>query len=714
MPPSPWLSARMMNEQVLDDDDERQRPEDERQDAEHVRRASAPTPCGAREALLHRVERRRADVAVDDAERAERELREVGAVRDLTVRGRRVHRRRAERDGGAGAGVDADVARAPTEIRSCCCCPSESFAARHASLGRSMRLPRRGAIASSAHVETCVSSVLRKARPLLSRRLILQGEAAALTDTVAPDSYTGQHPDGPRESVGVGHLGRYQVIGRLATGGMAEVYLALSGELSGYRTLVVVKRILPHLASNQEFIRMFLDEARIAALLDHPNVVRIIEVGHDGDEYFLVMELVQGKPLSAITRKAAKDMNPLTPALSAYIVAQAANGLGYAHNLADSEGRPLGVVHRDVSPQNILVSFEGAVKVIDFGIVRALGRVSQTNPGGLKGKIEYMSPEQASSEEVDQRADVFALGVVLWEAVTGRHLFRRDTELATMRAIVDEPIPPPSDITPVAPQLEQIIVRALQKKREDRFQTAQEMAMALERYAFSSEGFSPLQLANYVKELFDVEFAQWKKTVSSALDIEAKPGVGVSQSGTRFPVIKPDLPTRGPTVALRKGSRRRRSGWAARQRRRGPRPDDRCAHGRADAARLDLGGQRRRGARLHRARGLVRAVEARAAAPLPTLPPPAPRGGRARRPRPRRPRRRRPSRRRRRRVAPTRGPPSETGGAPGPRLEKPSAPSPPPARPHADKGRTRAHASPKRAPAQAPAVPSDHRPNPFD
>jgi serine/threonine-protein kinase len=146
---------------------------------------------------------------------------------------------------------------------------------------------------------------------------------------------------------------------------------------------------------------------------------------------------------------------------------------------------------------------------------------------------------------------VFALGVVLWEAVTGRHLFRRDTELATMRAIVDEPIPPPTDVTPVAPQLEQIIMRALEKRRDDRFQSSQEMALALERYAFASEGFSPLQLASYVKGLFDVEFAQWKRTVSSALDIEARPGV-TTQSGTRFPVIKPDLPTRG-TVALRPG-----------------------------------------------------------------------------------------------------------------------------------------------------------------
>src|SRR5215470_13795188 len=287
----------------------------------------------------------------------------------------------------------------------------------------------------------------------------------------------------------MGQLGRYQLIGRLAT--------------------------------NHEFIRMFLDEARIAALLDHPNVVRIIEVGHDGDEYFLVMEVVQGKPLSSVLRKAAKEKSPLTPALAAFVVAQAANGLGYAHNLVDSDGQPLNVVHRDVSPQNVLVSFEGAVKMIDFGIARALGRVSETSPGGLKGKIEYMAPEQASAEEVDLRADVFALGVVLWEALTGRRLFRRETELATMRAIVDDPIPRPSEMLPVSPQLEGIVMRALQKRREERFQTAQEMALALERYAFASEGFSPLQLATYMKGLFDTEYAQWKKTVSSALEMES-------------------------------------------------------------------------------------------------------------------------------------------------------------------------------------------------
>jgi eukaryotic-like serine/threonine-protein kinase len=347
----------------------------------------------------------------------------------------------------------------------------------------------------------------------------------------------------------VKRLGRFQIIGRLATGGMAEVYLALSGELPGYRTLLVVKRILPHLASNRQFIGMFLDEARLAALLDHPNVVRIIEVGHDGEEYFLAMELVQGKPLSAVLRKAAREKRPPSPALAAYIVAQAASGLGYAHALTDGEGRPLGVVHRDVSPQNVLLSFEGAVKLIDFGVARAFGRVAHTSPGGLKGKIEYMSPEQASAEEVDHRADVFALGVVLWEVLTGRRLYRRETELATMRAILDDPIPRPSEVADVPAELDAVVMRALRKRRDARFASAHEMAHALERFAFSNDGFSPLQVASYMKGLFAAEFLQWRKTATAALDMEV-------ERGDRYPRIEApgaEPQTQGPTMTLRPG-----------------------------------------------------------------------------------------------------------------------------------------------------------------
>jgi serine/threonine-protein kinase len=342
-----------------------------------------------------------------------------------------------------------------------------------------------------------------------------------------------------------------------------------------------------------------------------------------------------------------------------------------------------------------------------------------------------MAPEQASSEDVDRRADVFALGIVLWEAVTGRHLFRRDTELATMRAIVDEPIPPPSDISPVHPQLEQIIVRALQKRREDRFQTAQEMAMALERYAFSQEGFSPLQLANYVKELFDTDLAQWKKTVSSALDIEVKPGAMTKDSG-RFPVLKPDLPTRGPTVALRPGG-------SSSQVRPGLPGSD--GAGRTPTTDLGAGAPTRRdwiwigsgvgAVALIALAGSV--VMSRPRTMRPALPPPAPAQWQGTPPAPTPP------------STPQTAPPV----APAPKAETPSPPevapraaeaktadqtSDGPDKPqkpdkaferagsdtapavhgHGEKARPRAHGPARKAPAQAPAVPSDHRPNPFD
>jgi serine/threonine protein kinase len=252
-------------------------------------------------------------------------------------------------------------------------------------------------------------------------------------------------------------LGRYQLLSRLAVGGMAEVYLARQGELSGFKTLVVVKKVLPHLAVKPDFIAMFLDEARIASMLDHPNVVRITEVGRTENEYFLAMELVQGKPLASILQQSERAKTPLPHNLGALIVANAAAGLHHAHQLTDASGNLLGLVHRDVSPQNIMVSFEGSVKVIDFGIARALGRLGDTNSGSLKGKLGYMAPEQARGEPVDARADIFSLGVVLWECVAGRRLFLRENELATLRAVVYEPIPSVSKYAEVDPALDAII-----------------------------------------------------------------------------------------------------------------------------------------------------------------------------------------------------------------------------------------------------------------
>ena len=234
------------------------------------------------------------------------------------------------------------------------------------------------------------------------------------------------------------------------------------------------------------------------------------------------MELVQGKSLSALLRRFNEnDAGSLEPRLAALIIAQAAAGLHHAHNLTDPLGNPLGLVHRDVSPQNILISFEGSVKVIDFGIARALGRISETQTGGMKGKFGYMSPEQARGEEVDLRTDIFALGVVLWESVTGRRLFNRENDLATMRALVYEPIAKPSSVAAIAPELESIIMRALARNPKLRFQTARDMATALERYVVSAGGASVTDLGTVLKGTFAQDHSTWQQTLRTAVNLPA-------------------------------------------------------------------------------------------------------------------------------------------------------------------------------------------------
>ena len=315
-------------------------------------------------------------------------------------------------------------------------------------------------------------------------------------------------------------LGRYQLLSRLAIGGMAEVYLARQGELSGFKTLVVVKKVLPHLAVKPDFIAMFLDEARIASMLDHPNVVKILEVGRTESEYFLAMELVQGKPLAMILQQSERAKTPLPHNLGALILANAAAGLHHAHQLTDASGTLLHLVHRDISPQNIMVSFEGSVKVIDFGIARALGRLGDTSSGSLKGKLGYMAPEQARGESVDARADIFSLGVVLWECIAGRRLFLRENELATLRAVVYEPIPKVSKYTKVDPVLEIIIEHALARDIEERFQTAEEMHVALERWVFAAGGTSSHDLSTLMKSWFPSDHVQWQRAARLALDMQ--------------------------------------------------------------------------------------------------------------------------------------------------------------------------------------------------
>ncbi|MBW1870681.1 MAG: protein kinase [Deltaproteobacteria bacterium] len=278
-------------------------------------------------------------------------------------------------------------------------------------------------------------------------------------------------------------MGRYQLLALLATGGMAEIYLARQTGIQGFERLVVVKKILPHLAKQKKFLDMFLDEARIAAQLNHPNIVQIYDLGQEGEDFFIAMEYLEGESLGYLASEARKAGQVLQPAIAAGIIAQVCDGLDCAHNLQDEAGIPLRVVHRDVSPQNIIVLFSGAVKLVDFGVAKAASKIHQTRVGTLKGKLAYMSPEQCMSKPVDPRSDVFSLGAVAWELLTRRRLFKRDQEAGMINAILNEEIPSVREVhSDVSTVLDGIVMKSLQKDPKDRFQTAGEMGATLRDY----------------------------------------------------------------------------------------------------------------------------------------------------------------------------------------------------------------------------------------
>jgi serine/threonine protein kinase len=277
----------------------------------------------------------------------------------------------------------------------------------------------------------------------------------------------------PAESVTTWKVGRYDVVGHLASGGMAEILLGRILGPSGFQRPVVIKRILPHLAREAGFVGMFLDEARIVAGIRHPNVVQVHELGHEADNLFLVMEFLEGESCSGLAKRLRSQDETLDYALAAYIIAEACAGLHAAHELKDPNGSFQNVVHRDVSPQNVFVTYAGQVKVLDFGIATAADRVTRTETGTFKGKFEYSSPEQCKGRPLDRRSDVFALGVLLFELSTGTRLFKRAGQLDTLRAICEEPIISPKDVRPDYPDvLISVLLRALERDKEKRYPTA--------------------------------------------------------------------------------------------------------------------------------------------------------------------------------------------------------------------------------------------------
>ncbi|HSP77228.1 MAG TPA: protein kinase, partial [Myxococcaceae bacterium] len=304
--------------------------------------------------------------------------------------------------------------------------------------------------------------------------------------------------------------GSYQLIKRLAMGGMAEIYLARQRGPEGFEKQLVVKRILPHLAENEEFVQMFLDEARIAAKLNHPNIVQIFNLGAQDDSYFIAMEYIHGEDLRRVWKRAERSGQAIPVPLVCRVIIEACAGLDYAHKRADANGRPLNIVHRDISPQNILLTFEGRVKVVDFGIAKAADQATVTRSGVLKGKYSYMSPEQAAGRKVDCRADIFALGVVLYELLTGIRLFKRTSDMATLQAVAECNVAPPSQVNPRVPvELDSIVMKALAKELEDRYSEAMQLQMELEDWLVAHQlPSSTAHVAAFMQELYAARLAE--------------------------------------------------------------------------------------------------------------------------------------------------------------------------------------------------------------
>lgn len=279
---------------------------------------------------------------------------------------------------------------------------------------------------------------------------------------------------------------RYRVVEKLESGGMAEVFRAESEGLQGFRKQVAIKRVLPHLSEKKRFIAMFLDEARVTAQLTHSNCVQVFDIGVGDNAYFIVMEYVDGANLKSIAESMKKQGKDFPVPAAAFIAHEICKGLSYAHELTDQNGMPLNMVHRDMSPPNVLVTKYGEVKIVDFGLAKASSQLEKSEPGIIKGKFSYLSPEAAMGQEVDSRTDIFAVGIILWELLAGQRLFLGETDFQTVKKVQQAIVPPISQVNrKVPPELERIVNKSLAKDILHRYGTARELGQDLVRFLYA-------------------------------------------------------------------------------------------------------------------------------------------------------------------------------------------------------------------------------------
>ncbi len=363
-------------------------------------------------------------------------------------------------------------------------------------------------------------------------------------------------------------FGKYYLLERINVGGMAEVFKAKTFGVEGFERLLAVKRILPNIAEDEEFISMFIDEAKIAVQLQHANIAQIFDLGKVDGSFFIALEYVHGRDLRSIFDRMRSRGDSLPVSMACYVMMQVCEGLDYAHNKRDAQGRQLHLIHRDISPQNVLIGYEGEVKLIDFGIAKAAGKASTTQAGILKGKFGYMSPEQVRGLPIDKRSDIFAVGIVLYELLTGERLFVGETDFSTLEKVRNVEIVPPSSYNKkIPPELERLILKALARDPEDRYSNAIDLHDDLQSFLYSvGEFYSRKDLAAWMKKTFATEieednakleqYRQIAPPVAASADMSRRAAAGANNPPSRLGAPPPSPPS--PT---KNGGAVQQMGW---------------------------------------------------------------------------------------------------------------------------------------------------------